>query len=79
MSEGSEGYKVDPMFSLFRTNLVSFRTFTRPLFPKPVSCPGLFCRFLQQDCSSTVVDRLKEGTEIAEKKEGCHLVDVVDI
>ena len=28
---------------------------------------------------STVVVRLKEGTEVAEKKEGCHLVDVVDI
>ena len=26
----------------FRSNLVSFRTFRRPLFPKPVSCPGLF-------------------------------------
>ena len=22
--------------------MVSFRTFRRPLFPKPVSCPGLF-------------------------------------
>ena len=36
----------------FRTNLVSFRTFRCPLFPKPVSCPGLFCCFLQQDCSN---------------------------
>ena len=26
----------------FRTNLVSFRTFRLPLFPKPVSCLGLF-------------------------------------
>ena len=26
----------------FRTNLVSFRTFRRPLFSKPVFCPGLF-------------------------------------
>ena len=33
----------------FRTNLVSFRTFRRPLFPKPVSCPGLFFyRFLHK-------------------------------
>ena len=29
----------------FRTNLVSFKTFRRPLFPKPVSCPGLFFAF----------------------------------
>ena len=36
---------------LFRTNLVSFRTFRRPLFPKPVSLLELFCRFLQQDSS----------------------------
>ena len=33
----------------FRTNWASFRTFRRPLFPKPVSRLGLFCRFLQQD------------------------------
>ena len=38
----------------FQTNLVSFRTFRRPLFPKPVSWLGLFCRFLQQDGSSMV-------------------------
>ena len=31
--------------------MVSLRTFIRPLFPKPVSYPGLFCNFLQQDCS----------------------------
>ena len=30
----------------FRTKLVLFRTFRRPLFPKPVSCPGLFLPFL---------------------------------
>ena len=36
----------------FSTNLVSFRTFKRSLFPKPVSCPEIFCRFLQQDSSS---------------------------
>ena len=29
----------------FRTNLVSFRTFRRPLFPKPFSCPGFFFVF----------------------------------
>ena len=37
----------------FRTNLVSFRTFRRPLFPKPVSWQVLFCHFLQQSSSST--------------------------
>ena len=36
----------------FRTNLISFRNFRRPLFPKPVSWLGLFCRFFQQDGSS---------------------------
>ena len=36
----------------FRTNLVSFRTFRYPLFPKTVSWLGLFCCFLQQDGSS---------------------------
>ena len=29
--------------------MVSFKTFRRSLFPKPVSWLGLFCRFLQQD------------------------------
>ena len=33
--------------------MVSFRTFRHLLFSKPVSCPGLFCRFLQQDGSSS--------------------------
>ena len=36
----------------FSINLVSFRTFRRPLFPRPVSCMGLFGRFLQQGSSS---------------------------
>ena len=36
----------------FRTNLVSFRIFRRPLFSTPVSWLGLFCRFLQQEGSS---------------------------
>ena len=31
---------------LFRINLVSFTTFRNPLFPKPVSCPGLFLPLL---------------------------------
>jgi hypothetical protein len=33
-------------------NSVSFKTFRRPLFLKPVSWLGLFCRFLQQDSST---------------------------
>ena len=41
----------------FRTNLVSFRTFRRHLFPKPISWLGLFCHFLQQDSSSWVTGR----------------------
>ena len=56
MSKDSKCYQIDPKWlrgSLahscsFRTNLVSFRTFRLPLFPKPVSWLGLFCRFLQQ-------------------------------
>jgi hypothetical protein len=35
--------------SSFKIIMVSFRTFKCPLFPKPVSCPGLF---LQQDGSN---------------------------
>ena len=38
--------------SSFRTNLDSFRTIRLPLFPKPVSLLGLFCRFLQQGSSN---------------------------
>ena len=39
--------------------LVSFRTFRRPIFPKPVSWFGLFCRFLQQDYSSIKLGRFR--------------------
>ena len=39
----------------FRTNLVSFRTFRRPLFPKPISWLRLFYRFLQQHGSSRAI------------------------
>ena len=38
----------------FRTSLLLFRTFRCPLFPKPVSWLGLFCRFLQQDGSRDI-------------------------
>ena len=37
----------------FRTNLVSFKTFKHSLFPKPVPFLDYFCRFLQQDSSSS--------------------------
>ena len=40
----------------FRTNLVSFRTFRRLLFPKPISWQGLFCHFLQQSGSRCKCD-----------------------
>ena len=36
---------------LFEINLVSFRANKSCLFPKLVSCPGLFYHFIQQDCS----------------------------
>ena len=36
----------------FRSNLVSFRSFRRPLISKPVSCTRLFYRFLHQHYSS---------------------------
>ena len=32
------------------------------VFPKPVSCLGLFCHFLQQDGSNTKLDELKKVT-----------------
>ena len=41
----------------FRTNLVSFRTFRRSIFPKPVSWLGLFCLFLQQDRSRSLKNK----------------------
>jgi hypothetical protein len=43
MSEGSELYHLilnDQ--GVTHANLVLFRTFRHPLFPKPVSCPGFF-------------------------------------
>ena len=43
---------ISDVLSKFRINLVSFRTFRRPLFCKPVSWQGLFCHFLQQTGSN---------------------------
>ena len=57
----------------FRTNLVSFRTFRRPLFPKPFSCHGFyFLSFLtarQLYCQNYiyfVVDPMKIGILVHE-------------
>ena len=44
----------EDFFQILRTNLISFRTFRCPLFPKPFSWLGLFCCFLQQDGSNAI-------------------------
>ena len=58
---------------LFRTNLVSFRTFRRPLFHKPVYWLGLFCRFLQQDSSSNSNGQSFSGNCCTNRKVYIHL------
>ena len=65
----------------FRINLVSFRIFRHPLFPKPVSW-DFFCWFLQQDSSSlcAVCNGLKitggpsPSLMYLEQKKGCIIV-----
>ena len=49
--------------------MVSFRSIKCPLFPKPVSCPGLFFRFLQQECSNFYPVFLGCGENIDPQKE----------
>ena len=69
---GSEWYQIHPNWP-YRTNLVSNRTFWCPLFPKPVSCPGLFCRFLQQHCSNAIPEKNVPNCLLRDNGSNFHL------
>ena len=58
-----------------RINLVSFRTFICPLFPKPVFGSDFFCRFLRAYCSNIYVVRKGGGcTGNTTGYDGVHLI-----